>query len=137
MWEGLGIGIAIQAPESMSRAMSIACHSTKRCCETLRGQATVKVHPVDLIVFATGFDLVDGSYFGVDFKGPHGKRLEDHWAAEGPRTHHGATMSAFPNLFFVNGPGVPFANNPPSIEGGAEFVTGLIASAEEIRKSES
>jgi cyclohexanone monooxygenase len=92
-----------------------------------------KVHEVDLIVFATGFDATDGSYFAIDFRGRKGKSLKDHWV-EGPRTHIAATTSEFPNLFFVNGPGAPFANNPPVAEVTARFAADLIAHAEEIRK---
>lgn len=92
-----------------------------------------RVHGVDLVVFATGFDAVDGSYFRIVIKGRNGKRLEDHWA-ESPRTHLGATTSDFPNLLFVNGPGVPFANNPPVAETSGHFAVDLIAHAEEVRK---
>ncbi|KAF2096542.1 cyclohexanone monooxygenase, variant 1 [Rhizodiscina lignyota] len=92
-----------------------------------------KVHQVDLIVFATGFDAADGSYYRVDFRVRKGKSLKDHWA-DGPRTHIGAMTSEFPNLFIVNGPGAPFANNPPVTEEGARFAADLIAHAEEIRK---
>jgi cyclohexanone monooxygenase len=91
-----------------------------------------KTHAVDLIVFATGFDASDGTYYRVDFRGRNGKSLKDHWA-EGPRTHIGAATSGFPNLFFVNGPGAPFANNPPVAEEGARFAADLIARAEDIR----
>jgi cyclohexanone monooxygenase len=92
-----------------------------------------KIHEVDLIVFATGFDATAGSYFNIDFQGRKGKSLKDHWA-QGPRTHLGATTSEFPNLFLVNGPGAPFANNPPVAEEGARFAADLIAHAEGIRK---
>ncbi|MBE7182215.1 MAG: NAD(P)/FAD-dependent oxidoreductase, partial [Terriglobus roseus] len=92
-----------------------------------------KVHEVDLIVFATGFDPSDGSYYRVDFKGRNGKDLKAHWA-DGPATHLGATTSEFPNLFFVNGPGAPFSNNPPATEIGARFAAELISRAESIRK---
>jgi cation diffusion facilitator CzcD-associated flavoprotein CzcO len=91
------------------------------------------VHELDLIVFATGFDSADGSYFNVDFKGRHGKDLKEHWV-DGPRTHIGASTSDFPNLFFVNGPGSVFANNPPVAEEGARLAAELIAHAEELRK---
>jgi cyclohexanone monooxygenase len=93
-----------------------------------------KIHQVNLIVLATGFDATDGSYYHVDFKGRNGKGLKDHWV-EGPRTHIGATTSEFPNLFFVNGPGAPFANNPPVTEVGAQFAADLIAQAETNRKN--
>ncbi|KAK5047950.1 hypothetical protein LTR84_006140 [Exophiala bonariae] len=93
-----------------------------------------QVHEVDLIVFATGFDALDGSFYNINFKGRGGKSLEEHWA-DGPRTHHGATTSDFPNLLIANGPGAPFSNNPPAAEEGARFLADLIAHAEEIRKT--
>ncbi|KAK4499523.1 hypothetical protein PRZ48_010039 [Zasmidium cellare] len=94
-----------------------------------------QTHDFDLIVFATGFDATDGSYYAIDFKNRGGKTLEDHWLGQGgPRTHLGISTSNFPNLFFVNGPGVPFANNPPVTEKSAEFGAELIRKAEEIRK---
>ena len=93
-----------------------------------------KSYPVDLIVFATGFDAIDGSYSRINIKGRGNKTLKDHWA-EGPKTRVGATTSEFPNLLFINGPGAPFANNPPATEEGARFAADLIAHAEGIRKS--
>jgi cation diffusion facilitator CzcD-associated flavoprotein CzcO len=95
-----------------------------------------KIHEVDLIVFATGFDSSDGSYLNIDFKGKGGKDLQQHWK-EGPRSHIGASTSEFPNLFLVNGPGSVFANNPPVAEEGARLVTDLIAHAEKLRKEGS
>lgn len=90
------------------------------------------VHLLDLLVFATGFDPVDGSYFAVDFKGRDGLALKDYWS-DHPITYLGTTASGFPNLYFINGPGVPWANNPPVCEAGANFVSELIARAESIR----
>lgn len=95
-----------------------------------------RIHPVDLIVFATGFDAVDGTYSRIDIKGRGQKSLTDHWA-ERLRTNVGTTTSGFPNLFFVNGPGAPFANNVPVTEEGARFAVDLIAHAEAIRKNEA
>ncbi|CAN8106561.1 unnamed protein product [Discula destructiva] len=92
-----------------------------------------RVHEVDLIVFATGFDAVDGTYFHIDFRGRNGQTLRKNWA-DGPRSHTGITTASFPNLFFVNGPGVPFANNPPVAEESARFAVDLIARAENLRK---
>ncbi|KAF2121245.1 putative cyclohexanone monooxygenase [Lophiotrema nucula] len=92
-----------------------------------------KLHEVDLIVFATGFDAIDGSYTRHDIRGRDGIILKDHWAEEGPKSHLGASTSKFPNLFFVNGPGAVFANNPPVAEEGARFAADLISHAEETR----
>ncbi|RMD42280.1 hypothetical protein DV735_g2823, partial [Chaetothyriales sp. CBS 134920] len=91
-----------------------------------------KVHPVDLIVLATGFDAFDGGYARVHFTGRGGKTLKEHWA-EGPRVSVGVATSEFPNLLFVNGPGGPFSNGAPSAEITARFVDDLIARAEETR----
>ncbi|KAL8788283.1 MAG: hypothetical protein Q9195_007380 [Heterodermia aff. obscurata] len=93
-----------------------------------------KSHPADLIVFATGFDAVDGSYSRVKIRGRGDKLLSEQWA-EGPKTHTGASTSNFPNLLFINGPGAPFANNPPATEEGARFAADLVAHAEAIRKA--
>ena len=61
------------------------------------------VHELDLLVFATGFDPVDGSYLAVDFKGRNGLALKDYWS-DHPKTHLGTTAAGFPNLYFINGP---------------------------------
>ncbi|KAK7184554.1 hypothetical protein DPSP01_009043 [Paraphaeosphaeria sporulosa] len=95
-----------------------------------------KTHAVDLIVFATGFDAIDGSYTRLNMRGRNGVELKKHWQAEGPKSHIGAATSEFPNLLFVNGPGSVFANNPPVAEVAAEFARDLIARAEEVRYRE-
>lgn len=92
-----------------------------------------KHHPLDLIVFATGFDPVDGSYYAIDFKGRNGQGLKEKWAGA-PANFLGAATSGFPNLFFINGPGATFANNPPSVEEGARLAAALIAHSEQLRK---
>lgn len=90
-------------------------------------------YPLDLLVFATGFDSVDGSYFYVDFKGRKGQALADHWK-DYPKTYLGTMTSGFPNLYFINGPGVPWANNPPVCEAGGNFVRELITRSEDLRQ---
>ena len=96
-----------------------------------------KLHPVDLIVFATGFDAFDGGYYRIDFRGRDGKTLQDHWAADGPKLHLSVTTSNFPNLFFLHSPGSPMANLPLAVEPAAQFVTNLVVHAEELRKNGS
>ena len=91
------------------------------------------MHNADLIVFATGFDAIDGSYSVVDIKGHKSKSLQEKWA-EDCKTNVGIMTSEFSNLLIVNGPGAPFSNNPPASEEGARFVADLIARAEETRR---
>lgn len=65
-------------------------------------------HQLDLLVFATGFDPVDGSYLAVDFKGRDGLPLKEYWK-DHPITYLGTMASGFPNLYFINGPVSPIS----------------------------
>ncbi|MFE3105244.1 flavin-containing monooxygenase [Nocardia tengchongensis] len=82
--------------------------------------------PIDIIVFATGFDIGVGSYNRIDIQGRDGERLSDHWS-EGPSTYIGVAVSGFPNMFMIAGPHSPFANIPPGAENVGNWIAGLIA----------
>ncbi|KAL3456481.1 hypothetical protein BJX64DRAFT_270566 [Aspergillus heterothallicus] len=84
----------------------------------------------DVIVWATGFDAVDGAYYDIDITGRNGAKLEEAWK-DGPNALYGLSVANFPNLFTISGPGSPFANIPPSIEVQGNFVAELI---EEVNK---
>jgi len=62
--------------------------------------------PVDVIVFATGFDAITGALLKIDIKGRDGLTLREAWQ-DGPETWLGLATAGFPNLFLVNGPGSP------------------------------
>lgn len=85
------------------------------------------LHEMDVLVLATGFDAVEGSYRQMDIRGVGGDTLKDHWA-EGPRSHLGITVSGFPNLFMILGPNGPFVNNPSAIGVQAKWLTRTISS---------
>ncbi|MGY3567764.1 flavin-containing monooxygenase [Sinomonas sp. RB5] len=87
------------------------------------------VHELDVIVFATGFDAVDGNYLRMNIRGRDGLTIQDHWK-DGPTSYVGVTTAHFPNLFMILGPNGPFTNLPPSIEAQVEFITELIRTAE-------
>jgi cation diffusion facilitator CzcD-associated flavoprotein CzcO/acetyl esterase/lipase len=79
---------------------------------------------VDVIVFATGFDAMTGAIMAVHpIAGRGGKSLSDVWAS-GPETYLGLTVSGFPNLFMVTGPGSPavLSNMVVSIEQHVDWV---------------
>ncbi len=59
-------------------------------------------HPVDTIIWGTGFAALD-FMFPMDVTGTGGRRLADVWAA-GPRAHLGMTVPGFPSLFVLYGP---------------------------------
>jgi cation diffusion facilitator CzcD-associated flavoprotein CzcO len=65
-------------------------------------------HPLDALVFATGFDAITGTLLRIDLRGRGGVRLQDRWR-DGPLNYLGLTVSGFPNLFMVVGPGSPSA----------------------------
>jgi len=83
-------------------------------------------HPLDVIIYATGFDGFSGSLVRMDIRGRGGRRLQDHWA-EGPRTALGFGTHGFPNFFMVTGPqsGV-FFNVARNIEQHVDWIVDCI-----------
>jgi len=89
-------------------------------------------YDLDIIVFATGFDAMTGTYNRMDITGRDGVKLRDVWAG-GPQTYLGASVAGFPNLFMITGPGSPsvLSNMPVSIEQHVEMYSELIAHMDE------
>ncbi|WP_288049584.1 NAD(P)/FAD-dependent oxidoreductase [Nocardia sp.] len=60
-------------------------------------------HPVDVIVYGTGFK---GTEFlaPMNIYGTGGRKLTDVWGDEGARAYLGVTVPNFPNLFMMYGP---------------------------------
>ena len=54
--------------------------------------------PLDVIVYATGFDAISGPVFAIDISGTDGKSMKREWA-EGPKNYLGTMVNGFPNLF--------------------------------------
>ena len=81
----------------------------------------------DMIVFATGFDAMTGSYFKMDIRGKNGLSLKDKWS-EGPKTYLGLQVAGFPNLFMITGPGSPsvLSNMPMSIEQHIDWIANFL-----------
>jgi cation diffusion facilitator CzcD-associated flavoprotein CzcO len=86
-------------------------------------------HEFDVLVFATGFDAVDGNYVRMDIRGRGGETIQRHWK-DGPTSYLGVTTAGFPNLFMILGPNGPFTNLVPTIETEVEFITELVGQAE-------
>ncbi len=92
------------------------------------GICTTEVeYPVDIIVFATGFDAMTGPMLRMDIRGRGGVALRDAWEA-GPLTYLGLQIAGFPNLFTITGPGSPsvLCNMPVAIEQHADWITDCI-----------
>ena len=90
-------------------------------------RTTERDHDFDIIVYATGFDAITGSFDRIDIRGVGGEKLQDKWA-EGPITYLGMKISGFPNMITVAGPqsGSASTNYPRGIEVGVSWATELL-----------
>jgi cation diffusion facilitator CzcD-associated flavoprotein CzcO len=79
----------------------------------------------DIIIYATGFDAITGSFDKIDFRGAGGVKLRDIWKS-GPETYLGLMVHGFPNMVMVMGPHTALGNIPRSIEYSVDWVTGLM-----------
>ena len=82
-------------------------------------------YPVDMIVYATGFDAVTGSFDRIDIAGAGGRTLKQA-RGDGPTTFVGGMVDGFPNMFMAMGPHAALGNNPRSIEYNVEWIRDLI-----------
>jgi cation diffusion facilitator CzcD-associated flavoprotein CzcO len=98
-------------------------------CITENGiKTTDKEYVFDIIIFATGFDAVTGSFDRIDFRGVNGTRLKDKWRG-GPQTYLGVMVEDFPNMMMLIGPHTALGNIPRSIEYNVDWVTRLLRHA--------
>jgi cation diffusion facilitator CzcD-associated flavoprotein CzcO len=93
-------------------------------------RTSAKEYEFDIIIFATGFDAITGSFDKIDFRGADGARLKDKWK-HGPETYLGIMVDGFPNMMMLMGPHTALGNIPRSIEYSVDWVTGLILFARE------
>lgn len=68
-----------------------------------------KRHPVDAIVFATGFHA-SRMIYPMEVVGKNGQSLRDIWGDENPRAYMGICVPGFPNLFLTYGPNTNLAH---------------------------
>lgn len=67
-----------------------------------------KVHEVDVIIMAVGFDAGSGALSRIDIRGRNGRSLKDQWQQE-IRTSMGLQVHGYPNLFTTGAPLAPSA----------------------------
>jgi cation diffusion facilitator CzcD-associated flavoprotein CzcO len=82
-----------------------------------------RLHPLDALVLATGFDASTGALGRMRITGRDGTLLTDKWST-GAAAFLGVAVHGFPNLFMVGGPLTPdpYANNFVTIEKHVEFI---------------
>jgi cation diffusion facilitator CzcD-associated flavoprotein CzcO len=79
----------------------------------------------DMIIYATGFDAITGSFDRIDFQGVGGQKLKERWKY-GPETYLGMTVDGFPNMLMLVGPHMALGNIPRTIEFNVEWVSDLV-----------
>jgi cation diffusion facilitator CzcD-associated flavoprotein CzcO len=79
----------------------------------------------DIIIYATGFDAITGSFDRIDIRGVDGASLKEKWQ-DGPQTFLGILVDDFPNMLMVMGPHAGLGNFPRAAEYSADWATGLI-----------
>jgi cation diffusion facilitator CzcD-associated flavoprotein CzcO len=88
-------------------------------------ETSTKKYNFDIIIFATGFDAITGSFDKINFQGAGAACLKDKWKS-GPQTYLGLMVDGFPNMMMLMGPHTALGNIPRSIEYSVDWVTGLI-----------
>ena len=86
-----------------------------------------KEYPVDVLIYATGFQWMATSTFNM-IVGREGRTLRDKWQQEGTKTFLGLHSKGFPNLFVVSGPqgGGGSFNFTNAIEEHGDYVVWLL-----------
>ena len=84
----------------------------------------------DIIIYATGFDAITGSFDRIDIRGRGGESLKEKWRAA-LETFLGMQVAGFPNMFMVMGPHTALGNIPRSVEYNVEWISDLIRYMEE------
>ena len=87
-------------------------------------------HPLDMMIFATGFDAGTGALTAIDIRGRDGLSLKDAWARDGIRAWLGLQVHGFPNMFMIMAPLSPaaaFCNVPTCSQQQADWISNCIA----------
>jgi cation diffusion facilitator CzcD-associated flavoprotein CzcO len=86
-----------------------------------------RLHALDVLVLATGFDAGTGGLTRIDLRGTNGATLRRTWA-DGVRTHLGVAVPGFPNLLILYGPQSPtaFCNGPTCAELQGDWIVELL-----------
>jgi cyclohexanone monooxygenase len=89
-------------------------------------------YPLDILIFATGFDSGTGAMMKVELRGKSGQRFSDKWVS-GPCTYLGLMANGFPNMFMIAQPGSPSIRSQVlvSIEQHVDWIFEMLEHARE------
>jgi cation diffusion facilitator CzcD-associated flavoprotein CzcO len=95
-----------------------------------------KMHNLDVLIYATGFDAITGAFSAIEWHAKDGRSLlgssdskdgeKAIWIDHRPETFLGITAHSMPNMFMVLGPHQPFGNAPRTIEHAVQVVSDLL-----------
>lgn len=112
---------------------AVDLHSTSITRITPEGVETPEgLHELDVILYATGFDAIKGSWNHIDIRGTDGIALKDEWD-KGITTYMGMQTPGFPNLFMLVGPqsGATFCNIPRCSALAVDWLSDMMIHAQE------
>ena len=95
-----------------------------------------KVHEVDVIVLAVGYDAGTGGLSRIDIRGREGRSLKELWQKD-IRTAMGFQVHGFPNLFMVTAPLSPSAalcNVPTCAQQQVDWIVNFVKYAKQNGK---
>lgn len=86
-----------------------------------------RIHALDILVLATGFDMVTGGLTAMDIRSTRGVALREQWR-EGVSAYLGTMTHGYPNMLYVYGPLAPagLSNGPSSSELQGDEVVALL-----------
>src|SRR5262249_6198012 len=79
----------------------------------------------DIIIYATGFDAITGSFDRIDIRGAGARSLKEKWKG-GPSSFVGVMTSGFPNWFMPGGPLSALGNIPRALEYNDDWIAGIL-----------
>lgn len=95
-----------------------------------------KLHELDILIFATGFDAITGAFNAIEWHAKDGRPLiasagsknyeNAVWPDHRPKTFLGMTAPAMPNTFMVLGPHQPFGNATRSVEHAVSVICDML-----------
>ncbi len=91
-------------------------------------RAAGRDYALDAIITATGFDAMTGGVTRIRITGIGGLTIQEKWRP-GPSTYLGMTVSGFPNMFNIAGPGSPsvLATMVTGIEQHADWIAACMS----------
>jgi cyclohexanone monooxygenase len=90
-------------------------------------QTADATYPLDVIIFAIGFDALTGAASAIDIRNEAGASLGETWGAN-LETYLGLMTAGFPNLFTITGPLSPsvLVNLVPAVEHDVDWISDCI-----------